>query len=571
MNIVQQVRQKKKHAVIGAALMLIIILAVVVRSLKSGRQGEYVYKETQVQYGTLVVGVTESGAVDIGTVEQTFDLDMSALQRVKTGNSDSGNGTGGSPNNGGASGDGSRAVSGSAGGMDMFSQIFGMGNNLTSVGSASSLTVSRAAVTVGERVREGDVLYELEEQSVSGLEQELQSNIEQAKADLDALYAEQELSRTTAEYTYKSSIAYGSYMETEYHAAIQSLQDAVDQKLLSLNRAKDSLSNYEERLTAIASEYSNACQVLANCEWSLEHTDSGEDIYGYVYYYQLTADARATVKSLEQQMEQLEKNAEQAQKNVDQLTTSYASSLRDLEQGKLSARQTYAMRQLAYDTAQETYEIALAYLEEDAAVSEEIYREAQTKWEEFSSYIDGNTVFAKYNGILTGVELSEGDSIYTGSLLVTLYDMDDITMTVTVYKDDMTDIALGSTARIRFIAYPDDVFEAEVTEISDAATDSRGNITYGVTATIRGDASGLFQGMTGEITFITEQSEDVLYVSGRAVITENGRSYVKVRDEDGSIRKVEVTTGFSDGTYIQIVEGLSEGDVVLIESRGSRS
>ena len=35
----------------------------------------------------------------------------------------------------------------------------------------------------------------------------------------------------------------------------------------------------------------------------------------------------------------------------------------------------------------------------------------------------------------------------------------------------------------------------------------------------------------------------------------------------GNTVKKEISTGFSDGIYIQVVEGLSEGDIVLIESR----
>ncbi len=238
-----------------------------------------------------------------------------------------------------------------------------------------------------------------------------------------------------------------------------------------------------------------------------------------------------------------------------------------MEQGKLSAKQTYDLRNLAYDTAQETYDITLGYLDEDAAVQEEIYQETKEKWEEFSSYISQNAVLAKYNGVVTSVALTKGDSIHTGSGLITLYDMDNVTMTVSVYEEDMTDIFLGSEANILFTAYPEDPFTAVVTEISEASADSRGNVVYEVTVTVQGDVSGLFQGMTGDITFITRQSEETLYVYKRAVITENGKSYVKVREDNGNIVKREITIGFSDGTYIQVVEGLSEGDVVLIESK----
>ena len=127
--------------------------------------------------------------------------------------------------------------------------------------------------------------------------------------------------------------------------------------------------------------------------------------------------------------------------------------------------------------------------------------------------------------------------------------------------------SLGSPADIRFTAYPEDIFTAAVTEISEASTDSRGNVVYTVTATVNGDVSGLFQGMTGDITFVTGHSEKTLYVHKRAVHAESGRSYVKMRGEEGNIVSKEITTGFSDGTYIQVLEGLTEGDVVLIESK----
>lgn len=39
---------------------------------------ETVYREDVVQYGELTVGLQESGSVEVGTTEQTFELDMSA-------------------------------------------------------------------------------------------------------------------------------------------------------------------------------------------------------------------------------------------------------------------------------------------------------------------------------------------------------------------------------------------------------------------------------------------------------------------------------------------------------------
>ncbi len=549
--------QAGKWKILLAAISCLVISVIAVSILigMRGRHESYVYKETQVEYGRLTVGVTKSGSIDIGTVEQTFDLDMSALQRVETGNSES-------SSNMGTVG-GMPAMGGMGGGLNMLGQTFG-GGSLVGAGEASSLTVARVQVSVGQEVSEGDVLYELAEKSVSELEQKLQANVEKAKTDLDAVYADQVLSRQTAKYAYESSMAYGDYAGTEYDTAVQELEDAVETKRIALERAKASLEEYQNLLKDISDSYNDAVQALENCQYSLENTSPSE-AYLYGYYYELTENAQATADSLKQQKEQLENNVRK--ENVETATQNYNGARRSLEQGKLSAKQTYDLRNLAYDTAQETYDITLGYLDEDAAVQEEIYQETKEKWEEFSSYISQNAVLAKYNGVVTSVALTKGDSIHTGSGLITLYDMDNVTMTVSVYEEDMTDIFLGSEANILFTAYPEDPFTAVVTEISEASADSRGNVVYEVTVTVQGDVSGLFQGMTGDITFITRQSEETLYVYKRAVITENGKSYVKVREDNGNIVKREITIGFSDGTYIQVVEGLSEGDVVLIESK----
>lgn len=564
------IRLKRKQVLIigGAAVCLALVIVMAIICLN--QEDETVYKETQVQFGSLMVGVTEEGSVDIGTVEQTFDLDMTALQRANTSSSSSSDSAGGG--SGGAAAGGMGGASG-GGSLNMFGQLFNMagGDSFSTNGSDSSLTVSEVYVTVGQQVSEGDLLYGLEEESVLELEEQLKSNVEKAQADLDAVYADQTLSKQEAQYTYDCSVAYGSCADSEYTTTIQSLANAVTEAATTLSRAKESLAAYETQLAEVTASYEDAAQVLANCEWSRDNTDKFDSPYAYVMYFQLAQQAESTYESLEQQKEQLERNVEQAAQNVETAQNQYNEAVRKEAQGKLSAVQTLSLRRLANSTAQETYDIALAYLEDTAAEQETVYAEAQEAWEEFSSHIRENSVCAAYNGVITGVELAEGDSIYTGTILITLYDMDEVTMTVTLDEADMESVSLGSLARVNFTAYPDTLFEAEVTEIGDAVSDSDGDVTYDVTVTLKGDVSGLFQGMTGEITFVTEEHEEVLYVSRRAIITEGDSSYVKVRNESGKIQKIKVVTGFTDGTNVEITEGLAEGDTVLIESKaGSR-
>ncbi len=580
------VRYKHKRAVLILLAVIIIagvLLAIVVNG---GANEEIAYRETVVEKGDLVVGITESGSVDVGTVNQVFELDMSALQRAETGNNTSnsggGAGNGGAMTSGAAGGFGGNMMSAgggasgggnTAGGMNMFGQIFdmaGAGSN-TSTGTIGNLAVAEVLVSVGQQVQEGDVLYLLEKAGVTELQNELQSNVEKAEADLNAVYADQKLSKQTAQYTYDTSMAYGNYAVTEYNTSIQTLSSEVSEAEKELERAKALLVSYQEQLEQTKADYEAACKVQANCEWSRDNTNKWDSTYLYVMYFEQAQSAKSNADSLGQKVEQLERNVEQAGQNVTSCEQALNTAKRNLASGKLTAQETRSLRQLAFDTAQETYDIALEYLEDSAREQEETYIDAKEKWEEFSSHIDGNAVKAKYNGVITEVSLAEGDAIETGDVLVALYDMDEVSMTVSVDEDDMSDISVGGIAKVSYTAYPDTIFQASITEIGDAETDSSGNVTYQVTITLEGDVSGLFQGMTGDITFITKETREVLYVSNRAIIREGTSSYVKVRDDKGNIRKKEVVCGFSDGVNVEILEGLSEGDVVLVESKVSES
>lgn len=60
-------RRKLTTGVCGVCVIAVVAGAI---GLSGGSDTEVIYKETTVKYGTLVKGVTESGSVDIGTVDQ---------------------------------------------------------------------------------------------------------------------------------------------------------------------------------------------------------------------------------------------------------------------------------------------------------------------------------------------------------------------------------------------------------------------------------------------------------------------------------------------------------------------
>lgn len=74
----------------------------------------------------------------------------------------------------------------------------------------------------------------------------------------------------------------------------------------------------------------------------------------------------------------------------------------------------------------------------------------------------------------------------------------------------------------------------------------------------------LQQGDTGTVTIVREQSLDTLIVSSAAVQDNGGESVVYQLNEEGFREAVPVTCGLSNGEVTEILEGLEEGDTVIL-------
>lgn len=535
--------RKRRLAIIAGVLAVILAVSVVAGVNGDTSSNEDVtYKETTVSYGSLTVGITESGSVDIGTIEQTFDLDLSAYVSAS---SSSTSGMGG-------------------GGMNGFAQMMSMlgGGSGSSSSSGSTLEIATVEVTAGQSVEVGDVLYTLTDDSITDIRDQMEADVESAKADLDSITADNTISRVTAKNTYNTAIAYGEYAQTEYDLAVQELEDAITDIEEQIAVYEEENADLEEENAKLQEQYETAQYAATQFEYTVNHTD---DIYNYVTYEDLRETYQAKADSYEEKIEANEETIENNNDKIEELQADLAKAQRELESGTLKAQEQYNLRMLSYSTASEAYDVSIASLDLTEKEQRETYEDALEKLEEFDSSISGGNVIAEYAGIVTEASLAAGDTITTGTTLLTIYDQTETTITVSVSATDLKSLELGGAANIVFTAYPDTVYTGSITEIGDSSTDSSGNITYEITVTIDGDTSGLYQDMTGDLTFITKETEEVTYVSNRAIFREGTRSYVKMYDESGNIVEKEVTTGFSDGENVEIISGLSEGDVVLIE------
>lgn len=550
------ITQHKKKFLAAAAFLAIGCLVLLVSTFSESNDTYIAYRETEVKKGELAVGIEASGSVEIGTQEQTFDLDLS---EYVSSSSDSGN---------------AGAVGMPAGGTEMGGMGFGGGQgflNLAQAGSASSgdsntLTVLESCVVEGEKIEAGDVIYRLTDDSILDIREQLVGDVNSAKADLDTLAAENKISAVSAQNIYDVSAAYGSYAQQEYDQSIYTAEKQVTDLEKEVAEYEEDLAKRQEELALLREEFSMVSETAEAFKWSVDHMDISDETALYLDYENQRETAQRNADNLESSIEQAETMIENVADQLEDLNTQLAQARRELESTKLSAEQTRQLRLLSYRTSQEAYDVTTGYLSYNYEKQQDEYTEVQEKLDEFDSVISENTILAQYSGIVTELPLEPGDAISTGTSLITVYDEADTTITVSVDETDISSLEESGSVNISFTAYPDTIFRGTITEIGDAETDSDGNTTRPVTVSVSGDVSGLYAGMTGDLIFITRETEEVLYVSNRAIFRDGTRSYVKIR-ENGSVTEKDIVTGFSDGENVEIREGLSEGDIVLIESR----
>ena len=493
------------------------------------------YKTETVRKGTVSSGISESGTVTYGTTEQTFSVAEITEVSLSSSDSSSDSSDSGSSENQSGTSAGSAAVNAAGGGsMDMAvmqgnaggdamaqagsSQTSGQNSSSGSTTSDSdtALVVEEVYAATGQVVAEGDSILKITDDSIAEYQAQLEAAAETAQLNVKQEEINAESKKSEADYTYQMYLAEGETAEETYQATITSLENAV--------------SDLEEDLA-----------------------DAQDDVDTYQYYVDCGYD--------------YDDELEEAQDNYNTIEANLQIAKNNLTTQSIEAKQTYESALTNYKYADQLYEIDTNGLEDDLDDAKETLEEAQEALADFQEQIGDGIVYAAESGTVTEVAYAAGDEISNDAAIVTYTDPENVTMTVSVSQDDISSVSIGEEVSISLTAYPEEIFSGTVSGIATSATAGSSTVNYDVTVLFSGDISKVYSGMTGEATFAGKTISDTLYISNQAVLLDGARSYVKVLEEDGSVREADVTTGYSNGKIVAVESGLEEGETVLIESQ----
>jgi len=192
--------------------------------------------------------------------------------------------------------------------------------------------------------------------------------------------------------------------------------------------------------------------------------------------------------------------------------------------------------------------------------------EQVNKGDELITFTDGSDpIIAPAAGKITTVSVSAGDSVSSGQVVAHVTDYHSLQTAVQIDELDISKIQKGQTVNLKINAFPNEKYTGKVTDIAKEGTSSNGISTFTVTITIDKIAN-LKVGMNVEASILTESKQNVIYVPLDAVHSSNGKKYINVVSANDTLNpeKTTVETGIANEDYVEITDGLSEGEIVLL-------
>lgn len=196
-------------------------------------------------------------------------------------------------------------------------------------------------------------------------------------------------------------------------------------------------------------------------------------------------------------------------------------------------------------------------------------RSAQDALEEYN-------IKAPISGTVTQKSMSAGDNIgqVGNSTLAIISDLSALTFDMNIDELDISKVKVGQRVRITVDALPGQEFSGYIDKININGTTTGGATSYPVTVMVENPDPSLLPGMNVSADIMVEEVQDALTIPLGAVDTGNTVQVIPasaISEKDGSIDTAQAETrtvelGVSDSSYVEVKDGLKEGDLVLVKS-----
>lgn len=398
-----------------------------------------------------------------------------------------------------------------------------------------SAKVAQLNVQVGDEVKEGDLLLTFDTQDLE---------LQKTKADLEA---------SQAANSYQSVMQESNENQNEYSSATIGLEELREMK-----------TNQEQYVQGLKYELEDATAAKRKALYDWDKQLQQE----LTYQNRKLAEARPGSKEEENIEEVIDNVTSQHTDVQNQLTMlendeelKQKQRVIDAEEKKLSDMTEEISRRESKQSSSEAG-ILNGYAQQEKEISvESANLAAQQAAEDLAAAVAGIT--AGFDGVVTEVSVVEGATVADGAQLFTIESNQDVKVTVELTKYDLEKVKEGQEADVTIAGFS---YQGKVEKINRMAQNNEQNtLVINADIIVENPDSNIFLGVEGKTNIHTAKSEGTVLVPYEAINTDKDGDFCYVV-QDGTILKQRIVTGISNDIDVEVIEGISEGDIVVTAS-----
>jgi HlyD family secretion protein len=231
--------------------------------------------------------------------------------------------------------------------------------------------------------------------------------------------------------------------------------------------------------------------------------------------------------------------------------------------GMSSQAQALQSATLDYQSALASYAEATAGTSAtDLQVQQDQVETAQIAVDEARANLQGATIVAPFDGIISSVTANVGELVGT-SPIITILDPNSLRVEANIDETDIGNVKVGQVVNITFDDLPNVTLQGKVTTIAPSATTQSGVVTYLIYVVPTKLDPALRVGMTATAAIVYDQRTGVICAPNRAIKVSRNVKTVQVL-ENGELVDKQIQTGLANDTDTEVTAGLSAGDEVAI-------
>lgn len=253
----------------------------------------------------------------------------------------------------------------------------------------------------------------------------------------------------------------------------------------------------------------------------------------------------------------------------------YKTAVSTARTGLISAQSSISTAEEKLNTSKSTLLIAqknLALKQAGTSVEEINAQEAQVlqyqaQLQAVGAQLAKMTIRAPFAGLVTKQDAKRGEIITAGTAVVSVISGDNLEIEANVSEISVGKVSVGNVVVVTMDAFPGKTFAGRVAYVEPGETIVDGVVNFKIRIIFSESYPEIKTGLSTNLEIVTAIKENVVKVAEYAITMRDGKKYALKKEGKREV-EVEVVTGFkgSDG-FVEVLSGLSVGDVVVLSSK----